>query len=317
MTGSSPGRVTAPADRAQRLTATSAGGYRCNGHEATVDRSLRGSDRGAGGEPRLGRVPAGRNGLLAVAPLKGAGVLLVKPGAGSESRICASGPGCQRTRAARDGHPTDRRWRSPRPMAGESRSCTATGSCLDCQPFTAARPAAHRQSDAVDRRELRQAVRVPQRRLGEEGASRRRGLRTPSGQLRGISRSCAAGACSPAPPAGFARSVRGSSPSWSPRGTELAVVRGGWVTVLGVARRSSRRVVKGSAPAWSPDGKSIAFIAAGHRLSMVAGRWEVGCGGSDMSSGAPSTGSRLRPSPRRAAWRHPDRPRWPARAPLQ
>ncbi len=61
----------------------------------------------------------------------------------------------------------------------------------------------------------------------------------------------------------------GSSPSWSPGGTQLAFARDGWVFVRPLSARSGHRVVRGGAPAWSPDGTSLAFIAKSHVLEVM------------------------------------------------
>lgn len=71
--------------------------------------------------------------------------------------------------------------------------------------------------------------------------------------------------------AGHLRLVgRGDSPSWSPDGSRLALVRKGWILIFQRRTRFIRPLIRGTAPAWSPDGRSIAFIDAGHRLSVVA-----------------------------------------------
>jgi hypothetical protein len=65
------------------------------------------------------------------------------------------------------------------------------------------------------------------------------------------------------------RLARGSDPSWSPDGSKIVFDRHGWLMVVRLRGRSVRRLVRGSAPAWSPDGRWIAFIGQGHRLSVV------------------------------------------------
>jgi Tol biopolymer transport system component len=57
----------------------------------------------------------------------------------------------------------------------------------------------------------------------------------------------------------------GSSPSWSPHGTQLAFVRANRTGRAGIylVRRDGsdlRRLTTGGDPAWSPDGKWIAFV---------------------------------------------------------
>ena len=70
-------------------------------------------------------------------------------------------------------------------------------------------------------------------------------------------------------PTSLTRFARGAAPSWSPDGREVVFQRGGWIVVSSVASRSFRRLVRGSAPAWSPDGASIAFFDSAHRLGVV------------------------------------------------
>jgi hypothetical protein len=62
----------------------------------------------------------------------------------------------------------------------------------------------------------------------------------------------------------------GFDPSWSPDGARLAIVRRGWITLVGVRSGRARRIVRGTAPAWSPDGQSVAYIAPGGALSIAA-----------------------------------------------
>jgi hypothetical protein len=63
--------------------------------------------------------------------------------------------------------------------------------------------------------------------------------------------------------------VRGVSPSWSPDGTRIAVVRGGWVWLVRVRDGASRRLVPGGAPAWSPDGLAVAYVGARNGVDVV------------------------------------------------
>jgi hypothetical protein len=66
------------------------------------------------------------------------------------------------------------------------------------------------------------------------------------------------------------RLARGSTPSWSPDGGQLVFEWHGWVMIGEVGRRSVRRLMQGAAPVWSPDGRWIAFFGKRHRLSVGA-----------------------------------------------
>jgi hypothetical protein len=70
-------------------------------------------------------------------------------------------------------------------------------------------------------------------------------------------------------PGTLRRVTRGSAVSWSPDGKQIAFVRSGWVSVGAARGHSFRRLVRGAAPAWSPDGGWIAFFDTHHRLSLV------------------------------------------------
>ncbi|MFZ0042098.1 MAG: hypothetical protein WAK93_12385 [Solirubrobacteraceae bacterium] len=61
----------------------------------------------------------------------------------------------------------------------------------------------------------------------------------------------------------------GSEPSWSSDGAMIAASRRGWIVIMNVRDRRSRRLVRGTAPAFSPDGRWIAYVASEHRLMIV------------------------------------------------
>lgn len=70
-------------------------------------------------------------------------------------------------------------------------------------------------------------------------------------------------------PASLTRLAPGSDPSWSPDGSKIVFERKGWLLVRDLRARAARRLVQGSAPAWSPDGRWIAFFDRKRRLSVV------------------------------------------------
>jgi hypothetical protein len=206
----------------------------------------------------------GRDGLLAVQPVNGGGMLLVNAQSGSQHRICTSKGVC--------GSPKDPRW-SPNGRAlafsGPAvRLIYPDGSCLDCQLGSAGTPAFTANPTLVSFESDGALV--------EDGIDDIRKATIVKGQFsdavwsaRGELAVVRGGSVWAGSPHKLRRIGAGSSPSWSPSGAQLALVRGGSIFVVNLHTHAGKRLVRGTAPAWSPDGKSIAFIAPGHRLSVV------------------------------------------------
>ena len=210
---------------------------------------------------------AGRNGLLAVQPRSGVGILLVAANGRGARRICARSDGCvvsRRPRWSPDG-------RALVFAVPGIRVVYADGSCMNCQ-FGAARNPAFEPSGTV--------VSFIQR--GSVWLDGIDGLREPSlpraaagdavwsggGRLavvrRGVVWAGRAGRLS--------RIGAGTEPSWSPRGTQIAAASGGWIVIFDVGGHRVRRLVRGIAPTFSPDGRWIAYVAPDHRLMLVGAR---------------------------------------------
>jgi hypothetical protein len=212
----------------------------------------------------------GHDGLLAVQPARGPGVLLVNSHGGQPRRVCTDASVCGsfllKPRWSSDGQVIA--FASGPYGSGGVRLIYPDGSCLDCQPIGTGSPAFTTNSSLI-------AVVSGGKLLdyGIDGIQKAVELNSGVSDAAWSSRGALAvvrdGRVWVGSP-GRLRSIGpGSSPSWSPDGSRIVIDRGGWLTVVGVRARSARRLVKGSAPAWSPDGRSIAFIATRHELTVV------------------------------------------------
>ena len=214
--------------------------------------------------PALASFP-GRNGLLAVQPFSGPGLVLVDSHGGQERRIC--------TNRSRCGLPRSPRWSPDGQVlvfnAANVNLIYPDGSCLNCQLGTAGSPAFTSNSTLV--------TFVSGGKLFEDGIDGIRKTTILSGQIsdavwsgQGSLAVVRSGRVWAGRPTRLRSIGTGTSPSWSPDGSRIAIQRGGWVVVVRVRNGSSRRLIRGGAPAWSPDGRSIALIGSDHHLLVVS-----------------------------------------------
>lgn len=198
----------------------------------------------------------GRNGMLAVQPVSGRGIVLVSSAGRHQHRICTAVRVC--------GTPRVPRW-SPDGRAlvftgPRIRVIYADGSCLNCQ-FGSSSTAAF-EPDGVS-----VSFGLDSSQIAVDWVD---GLRqTAPWQVTGSDAVWAAtgevavvrhGAVWAGQPAHLRSIALGVSPSWSPNARRLAVARGGWIWLVDLRTGDRRRLVRGSAPAFSPDGHRIAFI---------------------------------------------------------
>ena len=214
--------------------------------------------------PALAAFP-GSNGLLAVQPRSGGGIVLVG----------ADGTGARRICATRCGAPRRPRW-SPDGralvFAGPGiKIVYPDGSCMDCEFGAAPNPAFGPGGAVISFIQHGQVTLdgIDGIRQKPPSAGAASDAVWSTGGLLAIVRD---GGVWAGPPGALRLIGLGTQPSWSPDGTEVAVSHGGWVWVVGVRSRRARPLVRGTAPAFSPDGRRIAFIAPNHRLMVVTSR---------------------------------------------
>ena len=226
---------------------------------------------------------SGRNGLLAVEPLKGSGIVLVTASGRGERRVCADSPDGARVCALYrpEWSPDGRTLVSSLPWGGFV-TISSDGRCVQCLPSgEIAAPAdavftgnstvvIGLQSLFVWPRVFRPGA------LVEYGVDRLQkkvlltgpvssAVWSPQNELAVVRK----GWIWVGIPGRLHRLERGSAPSWSPDGSEIVFVRHGWLMVRRLRGGQARLLVLGVAPAWSPNGRWIAFIGPGHRLRVV------------------------------------------------
>jgi hypothetical protein len=208
---------------------------------------------------------AGSDGVLAVQPLSGSGVILVAPGGSVQHRICPVSAGCRAVGAAKfspDGRSLVFATRTG------LRIVSIDGRCVDCQFGRAAAPGFTPDGTAV--------TFVNGGALLQDGIDSlhqatvlKGGISTAAWSSTGALAVVRHGGVWIGSPNRMRSIGKGHAPSWSPDATKLALVRHGWVMIVGRTGQA-RRLVRGSAPAFAPNGKAVAYIGASHELRTVS-----------------------------------------------
>ena len=208
----------------------------------------------------------GRNGLLAVQPVAGNGIVLVNASGRGAHRICTSSKLC--------GHPHDPSFAPDgRSLAFGGQSIGIVGldgSCVDCQVGAGSHPAflpggtlltfvsgGGVVEDSIDGLRRDTVLTAGNGAMGDVWSTAGKIAVVLHGHV-WITR-----------PKGLQALGPGHAPSWSPSGHQLVLVRNGWITIVNASGGNPRRLVQGDAPAFSPDGHQIAFIAPDHQLEVI------------------------------------------------
>lgn len=232
---------------------------------------------------------AGRDGLLAMVPLTGSGVVVAEPNGTHARRVCGSRT-CGRAEDlvwSADGQKLALALR-PAGNYGMFSVTDAQGDCIVCQQFffPVQGPGAVAflpDSELVRVDNQADFATAPGELVlgGFDGLGNRRlvggGDQSPAvsstGQLAFVR------ATSKGPMVYLAgvggrdpRRMLGSStsPDFAPSGDALVVVHHGWVTTVSRTGRIIYRLVRGSDPAWSPSGRRIAFVTPSQRIATIA-----------------------------------------------
>ncbi|MGN6872699.1 MAG: hypothetical protein ACTHMY_30285 [Solirubrobacteraceae bacterium] len=216
--------------------------------------------------PALAAFP-GANGLLAVQPVVGHGVVLVTVNGRVVHRLCTDRKLC--------GTPRRPRW-SPNGQSlvfagAKIRIVYPDGSCLDCEFGVAPNPAFESGGTTIsfidDGRVTVDGIDTVRKNIASIGGVSD-AVWSAGGRLVVVRR----GTLWAGRPGRLQAIGPGSQPSWSPNGDRVAAAQRGWVVIIDVRNHHVRRRARGGAPAFSPDGRWIAFVAPDHRLMLVAAR---------------------------------------------
>ncbi len=216
----------------------------------------------------------GRNGVLAVQPLGGAGLILIDAHGKHRQLVCTDETVCGRPATPRfspDGREiafADTRTHSPLVLATD-------GTCLWCllgnrlTSLTGSTPAFTASGLALTlsaKSGLWQTPLAP-------GATHEVASGKVSGAVwssTGALAFASAGAVWLSPHGDVPhRLIAGSAPNFAPGGQRLTFVHDGWIWVMKLPHGKPRRLARGTTPTYSPDGHSIAFIGHGGHIYVV------------------------------------------------